>query len=141
MFNRSLIEGFQQDTHSFPSVQTCNEAHSASVIVAGRCKTFVASLNFIGFISLRFEIICKVKAVYHHNTRLYKKDMIYFSTIPGFTLMGNPANNHARRAASLDSWFVLPLMGMKVFISASVIFRSLPFQHFTSGTCSTTFNP
>lgn len=48
--NRSPNVGFQQETHCLPSLHTCSEAHSLSVIVAGFCSTLVDCLKSIGFI-------------------------------------------------------------------------------------------
>lgn len=79
--------------------------------------------------------------MYYNNTPLFKKILFIFQHFTGLTLIGNPENTHARRAASLDSWFVRPLIGIKLLISSSVILQSLPFQHLNNGRCSTTFKP
>ena len=61
--------------------------------------------------------------------------------VKGFMRMGNPANVHANNPASLASWFVRPTMPVNDANSSCVIFRSLPFQHFTKGACGVTSMP
>ena len=50
---RSLMVGFQQETHCLPSFHTGNDWHSLSDIVPGRCNTFVDCGKSIGFISFK----------------------------------------------------------------------------------------
>ena len=53
---RSLIDGFQHETHCLPSHHTGNAPHSESDNVPGFCNTFVDCKKSIGFI--RLLLIC-----------------------------------------------------------------------------------
>ena len=52
MAMRSLIDGFQHETHCLPSHHTGNAPHCESDNVPGFCNTFVDCEKSIGFISL-----------------------------------------------------------------------------------------
>ena len=56
IFMRSLIDGFQHETHCLPSHHTGNDWHSLSDIVPGFCNTFVDCEKSIGFI--RLLLVC-----------------------------------------------------------------------------------
>ena len=61
MAMRSLIDGFQHETHCLPSHHTGNAPHCASDNVPGFCNTFVDCSKSIGFI--RFLIkLCNCNA-------------------------------------------------------------------------------
>ena len=85
MLMRSLIDGFQHETHCLPSHHTGNALHCESDNVPGFCNTFVDCAKSIGFIVLLLNYARKLlHPIYIISERL--QGMLATKVKNGFTL-------------------------------------------------------